>query len=126
MESRPAESAATATASAGRQSEGGGPRSPQPLTVTVRESGAWPRTATTTLTVNPFTGEVLKREGFGDFTTGRQIRTWTRFLHTGQALGSGRTARRRTRLPRRLFSRLHRLRPELAPFLRQRQAATGA
>lgn len=59
---------------------------PQPLTVTIRETGAWPRMATTTLTLNPFTGEVLKREGFGDFSPGRQIRTWTRFLHTGQAL----------------------------------------
>ena len=57
------------------------------LTVTIRESASWPRTATTTLTLNPFTGEILKREGFGDFSTGRQIRTWTRFLHTGQALG---------------------------------------
>ncbi len=75
----------------GRRSESGGgsggARTPQPLTVTIREPGAWPRTATTTLTLNPFTGEVLKREGFGDFSPGRQLRTWTRFLHTGQALG---------------------------------------
>lgn len=61
--------------------------SPQPLTVIIREAGSWPRTATTTLTLNPFTGEILKREGFADFSTGRQIRTWTRYLHTGQALG---------------------------------------
>ncbi len=60
---------------------------PQPLTVTIRESGSWPRTATTTLTLNPFTGDVLKQEGFGDLTPGRRLRTWTRFLHTGQALG---------------------------------------
>lgn len=72
----------------GRRAEGGA-RGPQPLTVTIREPGAWPRTATTTLTLNPFTGEELKREGFGDFSTGRQLRTWTRFLHTGQALGWG-------------------------------------
>jgi len=70
-----------------RRADGGGPRTPQPLTVAIREPGAWPRTATTTLTLNPFTGEVLKREGFGDLSTGRQLRTWTRFLHTGQALG---------------------------------------
>ncbi len=73
----------------GRRNEGGGSRAPQPLTVIIREPGSWPRTATTTLTLNPFTGEVLKREGFGDFSTGRQVRTWTRFLHTGQALGWG-------------------------------------
>lgn len=60
---------------------------PQALTVTVRESGSWPRTATTTLTVNPFTGETLNRFGHADQTSARRIRSWTRFLHTGQALG---------------------------------------
>jgi uncharacterized iron-regulated membrane protein len=79
------------TAGEGRRPDGPGgstgQRSPQPLTVTVREPGSWPRTATTTLTLNPFTGEELKREGFGDLSAGRQLRTWTRFLHTGQALG---------------------------------------
>jgi uncharacterized iron-regulated membrane protein len=64
-----------------------GRSAPQPLTVTVREAGSWPRTATTTLTLNPFTGEVLKREAYADLTAARQIRSWTRFLHTGQALG---------------------------------------
>jgi len=57
------------------------------LTATVRESGSWPRTATTTLTLNPYTGEVLKREGYADLGPARQIRSWTRFLHTGEALG---------------------------------------
>ncbi|MES1168967.1 MAG: PepSY-associated TM helix domain-containing protein, partial [Oleiharenicola lentus] len=87
-ESRRPEGTATAGGE-GRRGEGGGQRTLQPLTVTIREPGAWPRTATTTLTLNPFTGEELKREGFGDFSTGRQLRTWTRFLHTGQALGWG-------------------------------------
>ncbi len=59
----------------------------QAISVTVKQPGAWPRTATTTLSLNPYTGEVLKREGFADLVTSRQIRTWTRFLHTGQALG---------------------------------------
>lgn len=62
-------------------------RGPQPVSVTVKEPGAWPRTATTTLTLNPYTGEVLKREAFEDLSAGRRLRTWTRFLHTGQALG---------------------------------------
>lgn len=62
-------------------------RAPGPMTIVVKESRSWPRTATTTLTLNPFTGEELKREGFGDFSTGRRVRAWTRFLHTGQALG---------------------------------------
>jgi uncharacterized iron-regulated membrane protein len=61
----------------------------QPLTATVREAGSWPRTATTTLTLNPFTGELLNRSGYADLTAARRIRSWTRFLHTGQALGGG-------------------------------------
>lgn len=60
---------------------------PRPISVTVREAGSWPRTATTTLTLNPFTGEVLSRSGYADLGPARQIRSWTRFLHTGQALG---------------------------------------
>jgi len=62
---------------------------PQPLTVIIREAGSWPRTATTTLTLNPFTGETLTKAGYADLSTARQVRSWTRFLHTGQALGWG-------------------------------------
>ena len=43
--------------------------------------------ATTTLTVNPFTGEILKRTGYADQNAAQQVRSWTRFLHTGEALG---------------------------------------
>jgi uncharacterized iron-regulated membrane protein len=74
-------------ASEGRRPEGQSRPGPQALTVTIREAGSWPRTATTTLTVNPFTGEVLAKSGYADLSTARQIRSWTRFLHTGQALG---------------------------------------
>lgn len=70
-----------------RRDPAGENRGPQPFTVTVREAGSWPRTATTTLTLNPFSGDVLKREGHADFTPGRRLRMWTRFLHTGEALG---------------------------------------
>jgi uncharacterized iron-regulated membrane protein len=86
--SRPAENTG-ASASTRTGSRSPGEAGPQPLTVTIREAGAWPRTATTTLALNPFTGEELRRENFGSFSTGRQIRTWTRFLHTGEALGWG-------------------------------------
>jgi len=64
-------------------------RSTRPVQITVKQAGSWPRTATTTLTLDPHSGAELKREDFGSFSTGRQIRTWTRFLHTGQALGWG-------------------------------------
>ncbi len=59
----------------------------QAVTFTIKEPGSWPRTASTTATLNPFTGELLRREGFADLSTARQIRSWTRFLHTGEALG---------------------------------------
>jgi uncharacterized iron-regulated membrane protein len=59
----------------------------QAVTVTVRESTAWPRTANTTLSLNPFTGEILRRTGYADLAAAQQVRSWTRFLHTGEALG---------------------------------------
>jgi uncharacterized iron-regulated membrane protein len=65
------------------------PRSPQPgaLTFSIKEQGAWPLFASAQLSLNPFTAEVLRRETFADYNSGRQIRSWLRFLHTGQALG---------------------------------------
>ncbi len=67
----------------------GGPetKGPQPLNVSIRQADPWPRTATLTLAVNPFTGEILSRTGWSDLSAGRRLRTWTRFLHTGEALG---------------------------------------
>lgn len=59
----------------------------QPLSFTVKTPDAWPRTATTSVALDPFTGEVLRRETFADQSPGRQLRGWTRFLHTGEALG---------------------------------------
>jgi uncharacterized iron-regulated membrane protein len=72
-----------------REGDAEGRRAPQPVTIIVKETGTWPRTATTTLSLNPFTGESLKTEGFSDLSPGRQIRGWMRFLHTGEALGLG-------------------------------------
>lgn len=60
---------------------------PAPAVVTVRELGSWPRTATTTLQFDPFTGKLLRRDGYADLNAARQIRAWTRFLHTGEAVG---------------------------------------
>lgn len=53
----------------------------------VKTPGTWPRTASTNVWLDPFTGETLRTEPFSSLSTGRQIRTWTRFLHTGEALG---------------------------------------
>lgn len=78
-------SGATSTPAVG--SGQGNSAQPQPVTIAVRESGSWPRTATTTLTLDPYTAVVLRRDGFADQNLGRQVRSWTRFLHTGEALG---------------------------------------
>lgn len=60
---------------------------PQPASFTVRESGTWPRTATTTLQFDPFTGNLLQRDGHDDLSPARKVRAWSRYLHTGEALG---------------------------------------
>lgn len=60
---------------------------PSAVSITVRESTSWPRTANTTLSANPYTGEILRRTGYADQNAAQQVRSWTRFLHTGEALG---------------------------------------
>jgi len=60
---------------------------PQPASFTVREADTWPRTATTTLQFDPFTGALLQRDGHEGLSPARKIRAWSRYLHTGEALG---------------------------------------
>ncbi|HEY0550897.1 MAG TPA: PepSY-associated TM helix domain-containing protein [Verrucomicrobiae bacterium] len=60
---------------------------PQAVTFVVKQSSGAPRFATAQLTLNPFTGEVLRAEKYADYSLGRRVRSWTRFLHTGEALG---------------------------------------
>lgn len=62
-------------------------RNAQPVTLAIKTRGQWPLFATTQITLDPFTGNILQREGFADQNRGRQMRSWTRFLHTGEALG---------------------------------------
>jgi uncharacterized iron-regulated membrane protein len=76
-EARPANPATLSATSSG----------PVATTFSIRESGTWPRTATTTLSLNPFTGDVVQRTGYADLAAAQQVRSWTRFLHTGEALG---------------------------------------
>jgi uncharacterized iron-regulated membrane protein len=66
-----------------------GRSSAQPVTLTIKTQGQWPLFATTQLTLDPYTGNVLKKEGYSNQNLGRQVRSWTRFLHTGEALGVG-------------------------------------
>jgi uncharacterized iron-regulated membrane protein len=56
-------------------------------TFSVREVERWPLFTSAQVSLDPFTGQVLRRETFADYNLGRQLRTWMRFLHTGEALG---------------------------------------
>lgn len=77
-----------AAALAPASAAGGAPRNTvAPVSFTIREARSWPRTANTTVVLNPYTGEVLTRTGYAQMATGAQVRAWTRFLHTGEALG---------------------------------------
>lgn len=71
----------------GQGGAGRGEQRVQAATFTVREAGTWPRTATTTVAVNPYTGDVLRRTGYAEMPAAQQVRAWTRFLHTGEAVG---------------------------------------
>lgn len=57
------------------------------MTVQVRAAGKTPVNANSTLTMDPFSGAVLSQERPEDASTGRRLRTWLRYLHTGEALG---------------------------------------
>lgn len=59
----------------------------QAVTISVKERDAWPRFAAVQLSLDPYTGAVLRREDFSDLNAGTRVRRWTRFLHTGEALG---------------------------------------
>jgi uncharacterized iron-regulated membrane protein len=60
---------------------------PQAATLTVRSADQWPLFSNSTLTLDPFRGAVLQRDDFAGQSAGRKIRSWARFLHTGEALG---------------------------------------
>ena len=84
--------ASSASAERPREGRGSGEvregrATPAATTFSIREKDTWPRTATTTLALNPFTGEVLRRTGYAEMNAAQQVRSWTRFLHTGEAVG---------------------------------------
>ncbi len=62
-------------------------RGSNPVVVEAKLADRWPRTATTSVVLNPFNAEVLKIVGFEDRSAGGKIRGWIRHLHTGAALG---------------------------------------
>lgn len=74
---------------AGEPKQRGGEKGdkPQPLIISMRDAELNPEFTMTQVTLNPFTAEILKTESYSDYNTGRKVRTWMRFLHTGEALG---------------------------------------
>lgn len=58
-----------------------------PVSVQVTRSGTIPLFAGVTVTLHPYTGEVLRREGFSDRSVGDRLRAAARYLHTGEGLG---------------------------------------
>ncbi|MCY1047420.1 PepSY-associated TM helix domain-containing protein [Corallococcus sp. bb12-1] len=66
---------------------GAGRGGPQASTFTVREQDRWPLFSSVQVSLDPFTGQALRTETYADFNSGRKVRTWLRFLHTGEALG---------------------------------------
>lgn len=63
------------------------PAQPQAIAAAVAFPDAWPRTATTTHWLNPYDKQILSTEPFSAQPASRRLRTWLRYLHTGEALG---------------------------------------
>jgi len=54
---------------------------------TIEEGIYWNIFARSTLTVDAKTGEIAKWESYGEQNSGRQLRSWARFTHTGETGG---------------------------------------
>lgn len=54
---------------------------------TIDEGKYWNKFGRSTLTLDAKTGEVSKWESYGDQNSGRQLRSWIRFTHTGETGG---------------------------------------
>ncbi len=62
-------------------------RGEQPYSATVTGDDLGPIFASTSLVINPYTGDSLSHDDFDDLSNGRKARFWVRHLHTGYALG---------------------------------------
>jgi uncharacterized iron-regulated membrane protein len=63
------------------------PQRPGPVAFAISYGESWDLTARSQLTLNPTTAELVAWETYSDQSLGRRVRTWMRFLHTGEALG---------------------------------------
>jgi uncharacterized iron-regulated membrane protein len=71
------------TSATWRAGRGGG----QSLALSVKSADVGPPFASVQLTLDATTGRVLQRDAYAGYTPARKVRTWLRFLHTGEALG---------------------------------------
>jgi uncharacterized iron-regulated membrane protein len=62
-------------------------RTGEPVVFSIRDGATWNPIATSQLTLNPETGEVVKSEPYEGLSLGRRLRSWTRTIHTGEAGG---------------------------------------
>jgi uncharacterized iron-regulated membrane protein len=60
---------------------------PGQLTLAIKASDQRPRFSSTQITLDSKTFAIVKKESYADQNAGRKVRSWTRFLHTGEALG---------------------------------------
>jgi uncharacterized iron-regulated membrane protein len=58
-----------------------------PLTFSIEEGQRGRPDLRSQLTLDPKTGELVRWEPFSTFSLGRQLRSWARFVHTGEADG---------------------------------------
>jgi uncharacterized iron-regulated membrane protein len=63
------------------------PQRPGPIVFAISDGESWDLTARSQLALDPVTGRIVAQETYSDQSLGRRVRTWMRFLHTGEALG---------------------------------------
>jgi uncharacterized iron-regulated membrane protein len=78
----------TGPAGTRQRPSGAGERGAPAVTISVKSREAGPPFASAQLSFDPWTGQLLRHERFAEQSTGRRVRTWMRFLHTGEALGA--------------------------------------
>lgn len=64
-----------------------GAKPPRTLSLVVKERAPWPRFNQPTVTLDAYSGEIVRTEGYATLSPGMQARRWTRLLHSGEAMG---------------------------------------
>lgn len=64
-----------------------GAKPPRTLAVVVKEKAPWPRFNQPTVTLDAYSGEIVRTEGYATLSPGMQARRWLRLLHSGEAMG---------------------------------------